>query len=332
MNGGNGPYVWNQGSARRALIGGRTMNPSPAATALLGKQRAARGRLALKKRGRKSAHRGNPVPALVGVLAPVIGKYLHIGGPDPAKQALRLQTLQRYAEAGNLKELDAVARRLEGHGVAINDVTVNAAAELAQKVREHQVATATPTPTVASTITGLLSSPGAAPIIREVVKQAKPKRQRYPTYRDSYGRQRYSYKPPGSDIRIPAGATPVVGSPYSFFRGAVGGGGAATTAGQLAVAGAAGVAAYLVTQKLLQYLGGRAQSAEEAGVNAARAHREALEELKLRLGRAPNAAEKAEINDTYKSKLIELGYNPVTFTRTRSKLDQLLEDYNPFGG
>lgn len=331
MNGGYGPHVWNQGVARRTLIGGRTMNPSPAATSLLGKQRVTRGVAALKRRGKKSAHRGNPLPALVALAAPIIGKYLHLGGPDAAKQQLRLATLQRYAEAGNLKDLDAVALRQEGHGVAINDVTVAAAAELAQKVRAHQVAAAQPGG-IGATISSILQSPGAAPVIREVVKQAKPRRQRYPSYRDSYGRQRYSYKPPGTDLRIPRGAIPTPGSPYSFFRGAVGGGSAAATAGQVAVAAGAGIAAYLVTQKLLQYLGGRAQSAEDAGVNAARAHRETLEQLKRQGAGHPTAAEKAEVNQAYFAKLDELGYDPKTFTRTRSWLDRQLETYNPFGG
>jgi hypothetical protein len=327
-----GPYVYNQGPARRSVLGGRTINPSPAATQVLGKKRAARGRAVLKKRGRRSAHRGNPVPALVATLAPIIGKYLHIGGPDPAKQTLRLAKLQQYAEASDLKNLDAIARREEGHGVAINDVIVAAAAELASKVRAHQVSTATP-PKTETELASLLKNPLTVPIVRELTKKPRaPRRQRYPTYVDRGGRQKYSYKPPGSDLRIPAGATPSPGSPYSFFRGSVGGGGAGTTLGQFAVAGAAGAAAYLVTQKLLQYLGGRAQSAEEAGVNAARAHREALLELQQRLGRAPNAAEKAEINTAYKSKLIELGYDPVTFTRPRSGLTDFLETYNPLGG
>lgn len=326
--------LYSRGVARAAMMGYEpTHNPNPAAAALLGKGRVKRaGKLVSQRRSSRRAHRGNPVPALVATLAPVIGKYLRLGGPDPAKQALRLQTLQRYAEAGNVKELDAVAARMEGHGVAINDVTVNAARELAAKVREHAATPAAPTG-IAATIGGILGSPAAVPIVRELAKKPRaPRRQRYPTYVDRQGRQKYSYKPPGSDLRIPAGAVPSPGSPYSFFRGAVGGGGVGTTVGQVAVAGAAGLAAYLVTSKLLQYLGGRAQSAEEAGVNAARAHREALLELQQRLGRTPNAAEKAEINNTYKAKLIELGYDPVTFTRPRSGLADFLETYNLGGG
>jgi hypothetical protein len=112
----------------------------------------------------------------------------------------------------------------------------------------------------------------------------------------------------------------------------VGAGGAATTVGQLAVAGAAGIGAYLVTQALLKHLGGRAQRKEEAGVNAALAFREARAEFQRQQGRAPNRAELAEMKQAYQEQLVALGYDPVTFTRTRSRVAQFFETYNPLGG
>lgn len=330
--------LYSRGIARASMMGYEpTHNPNPAAAAMLGKGRLKRAAKAYKRRlGRRSAHRGNPVPALVATLAPVIGKYLSLGGPDPAKQAIRLQTLQRYAEAGNLKELDAVAARMEGHGVAINDVTVNAARDLAAKVRAHLAQTAAPT-TLTGVLGSLAGSPAAVPIVRELVKQSKPKRQRYPTYVNRQGRQQYSYKPPGSDLRIPAGAVPTPGSPYSFFRGAVGGGGVGTTAAQVAVAGAVGLGAYFATQRVLQYLGGRAQTAEEAGVNASIAHRKAIEDLQAKLGRKPTQAELQEINVAWLNKLVELGYDTSELEgkgliRHRSATERFFETYNPLGG
>lgn len=180
---------------------------------------------------------------------------------------------------------------------------------------------------------GAYFTPGTvSAVARAVTPRRSSRRQRYPTYTDRQGRQRYSTKPPGSQMRLPAGAVPSPGTAYSFFRGAVGKGGAGTTAAQLGVAAAAGAAAYLVTQKLLQYLGGRAQGKEEAGVLAARALHEALEEYKHRFGKYPPPAERREMKAAYRAKLDELGYDPDRFTRTRGAVAGFLEDYNPFGG
>lgn len=33
----------------------------------------------------------------------------------------------------------------------------------------------------------------------------------------------------------------------------------------------------------------------------------------------------------YQAQLVELGYDPVTFTRKRSGVENFLEDYNPLG-
>lgn len=184
-----------------------------------------------------------------------------------------------------------------------------------------------------------LATPGAAGAITGVVRALAPRRSsrragygRYPTYTDRYGRQRYSTKPPGSELRIPQGATVTPGTPYNFFTGAVGQGGALATAGQVALGAAAGLGAYLVTQRLLENLGGRAQAKEEAGVNAARALHQALEDYKQQKGAYPPPAERAEMKQVYRDKLVELGYDPDTFTRTRSGLENFLETYNPAGG
>lgn len=332
--------LWNRGAARASLMGHeRTHNPSPAAASLLGKNVVRRGSQALKRtRQSRPAHKANPIPALlalaggdpVGKLKAAISGLFHFNAKDADRKANAVKAYERakngdvagYSEIIQLKANSATDTGKKAYQAAYDQLqqegAINAAGQFVPVLlRGHQVAGATPTTTLGSVLGAV------APVAVAVAKASKPRRARYPAYQDRYGRQRYSYKQPGESFRLPAGATPLPGAPYSFFRGAVGGGGAASTVGQLAVAGAAGAGAYLVTQKLLQYLGGRAQTAEEAGVNAARAHREAL---------LAHPDQKAAINAAYFAKLAELGYDPTTFQRTRSGLDTFLETYNPFGG
>lgn len=338
--------LWSRGKARASIMGHeRTHNPTPAAYSLLGKRRVARAKTALRKRGRRRTHPGNPLPAVVGVLGGVQGI---IGGTRlkgaAALQGVRQQMVdaavaahragQAYVTVTNPKgkpESGAPLALLQhwAQGMATPEGRAYAAAQLANLKANPVSAPAAPsTAQQAAAIAGAL----AVPIVREAAKASRPKRQRYPTYTDRYGRQRYSTKPPGAELRIPQGATPTAGSPYSFFRGAVGKGGAAATAGQVAVAGAAGIAAYLVTQAVLKHLGGRAQRQEEAGVNAALAFREARAQFQQQQGRAPNASEMAAMKRQYQEELVKLGYDPVTFTRTRSGFETFVETYNPFGG
>lgn len=342
--------LWNQSLARKSLLGGDTMNPSIAAKSLLGKTVVARASRKLKSYGRRRSHRGNPLPALAGVLGGLKGLF---GGPDPEKQKQRLAHIEglRDVVAGTqapwagmtqrlaLTNLQGIAQGRELMGVAINPTTVAAAqAALSQlgKDPSGKVAGAAPTPT--AQLTSFLGTPGGALVAGKLIQGVtstgrRSTRQRYPTYTDRYGRQRYSYKPPGgAPMRLPAGAQMSVGTPYNFFTGAIGKGGAAATAGQLAVGAAAGAAAYLVTQRLLEYLGGRAQSKEEAGVNAAKALHQALEDYKTQHGAYPPPAERQQMKEAYRQQLVELGYNPDTFTRERGAVAEFFETYNPFGG
>ena len=357
--------IWSQSVARRSLLGAeRTHNPSPAAASMLGKRRLRRAKKKLRARGRKRAHRGNPLPAVVGVLGSAGGLLGKLGGrfrpPSEVRAARVSESVVQAANAGNLTAARGLIERAALPMIAKESAVWKAAAarlspdivrqvnanlsripqasqknpeEFAQSVLGNPVSAVggAAAPTGLQQVVGALTQPGT---IRSIAQVAKPRRsrQRYPTYVDRYGRQRYSTKPPGAELRIPAGATPAPGTPYSFFRGAIGKGGAATTAGQLAVAGAAGVAAYLVTQRVLEHLGGRAQRQEEAGVNAALAFRQARADFQQQQGRAPNRAELAEMKRAYQAQLVELGYDPVTFTRTRSRLEGFLEDYNPLGG
>lgn len=340
----SGRYLWSAGIARHALDPGlRTGNPTPAAARLLGKRTVSRARRGLRRAGKRRAFRGNPIPAVASVISSLgvnLFKY------DKKKMGERADYVRQVAlrasgastteapRAAGLNvvtakaELDRIAQGLSwpGQWAQIRDV--------AKSYQGHVMETA---PAAAQGGVGgllqTLQSPAGGQLIRAVASTARrSRRPRYPTYIDRYGRQRYSYKPPGSSLRLPAGATMAAGTPYNFFTGAVGQGGAAATAGQVAVAAAAGVGAYLVTQRLLQYLGGRAQSKEEAGVNAAKALHQALEDYKQQHGQYPPPAERAAMKQAYQQKLVELGYDPVTFTRTRSGFEQFLEDYNPLGG
>ena len=345
----------------------RTNNPSPAAAAMLGKRTVRRAKKKLKRLGRRRAHKGNPLPAVAAILGS--GVLSKLGGrfrkPSEARAGALAPSVVQAANAGNLTAAAGLIERAARPMIAKEHaVWAAAAAQLAPDVIAlvHKFAAKIPkadqsgpeafaqsvlaspyqapsgggggggTPSVLEQLTGTLSQPGTIRTVASIARGRRSRRQRYPTYTDRYGRPRYSYKQPGSQLRIPQGATPAPGTPYSFFRGAVGRGGAAATAGQLAVAGAAGVAAYLVTQRLLQHLGGRAQAKEEAGVSAALAFRQARADFAQQQGRAPNRAELQEMKQAYQQQLVELGYDPVTFTRSRSRLEGFLEDYNPLGG
>lgn len=330
--------LWNRGYARASLMGHeRTHNPSPAAAALLGKKTVKRGSQALKRtRQSRPAHKANPIPAMVMLAAKsqLMSKLAGILDSHPKDNIRKANAAKAYdrAAAGDLSGYTEIMQQKANSATDVGKAAyqeafnhlqgvgaINAAGQFIPLIQRGQRGSAAPTggPQLGAVLGQI------APVAVAIAKASKPRRARYPAYQDRYGRQRYSYKQPGESFRLPAGAMPMPGAPYSFFRGAVGGGGAGTTVGQLAVAGAAGAGAYLVTQKLLQYLGGRAQSAEEAGVNAARAHREAL---------LAHPDQKAEINAAYFAKLQELGYDPTTFTRTRGAVSQFLETYNPFGG
>lgn len=335
--------IWSRGYARAALMGPeRTMNPSPAATAILKQKLGAKAvARAVKKAGkrRKSFHRGNPLPAAIALLAKggiqeaVTGALSKLGIGSKFTKDSHVARFQKALAEGNTAVATTLMAQAAAHAAAPIPDQADWAARLAQmQALMPKKAGAAAAPTALEQTMAALTNPG---VIRTIASAAKPRRQargRYPTYTDRYGRQRYSTKPPGQEMRIPAGAVPSPGTPYSFFRGAVGKGGAAATAGQVALAAGAGIAAYLVTQKLLQYLGGSAQRAEEAGVNAARAFREARADLARQQGKPITPAQVREMGAAYKAKLIELGYDPVTFTRKRGAVSNFLEAYNPLGG
>lgn len=361
--------IWSQSIARRTLLGQESQNPSIAAKSILergfGRQLVRRAIARAKKR-RRPFHRGNPVPALLGAVG--LNPLSFLGGlsgrfrkPSEKRAAAVAPQIVQAANAGNLTAARGLIDRA-AHPMLPKEqaVWVAALAQVApailtavqrnlasipkasQRNPEEFAASVMANPVQAGAAAqgggaaanfGQLLTPGLVTgVVRAATKQPRRRaaRGRYPTYVDRQGRQRYSTKPPGTELRIPAGATPTPGTPYNFFRGAVGRGGAAATAGQLALAAGAGIGAYLVTQRLLQHLGGRAQKKEEAGVAATLALRQARADFEAQQGRKPTAAESREMSAAWKAQLIELGYNPVTFTRQRSGVETFLETYNPF--
>jgi hypothetical protein len=363
--------LWNQSIARHSLLGHETetMNPSIAARSLLGETRS---RLAEKKRRKykRSFHRGNPALATAASLVPgggivsgILGGLSGLGGrfkkPSEVRAAALAPAIVQSANAGNLTAARGLLERAALPMIAKEHaVWQSAAAQLAPNivaaVKQHmkeipaadqkspeafaQSVTASPVQVPGAPVNPLLAAvqtPQGVALAGKILTVATRRSRRrgyYPTYMDRYGRQRYSRQPPGAQLRIPEGATPSPDTPYNFFRSDVGRGGAAATLGQVAVAGAAGIGAYLVTKRLLEHLGGAAQKKEEAGVQAALALHEALEDYKKQKGAYPPPAERAQMKEAYRAKLVELGYNPDTFERTRSGVEGFLESYNPFGG
>jgi hypothetical protein len=348
-----------------------TMNPSIAAKSLLGRVAVAKAKRRFKwkrqfhRENLSLGSIGSLVPGgglFGGLLGGLGGRFR---APSEKRAARVAPAVIQAANAGNLVAVKGIIHRAQpGFGIAKERAVWQSAlaqvkpqlVALAQKndknipEADHKnpeafaasiAASGTgaapvgaPTGTAAFGQYGSLLTPG---LVTGVVRAAsggrrRSTRGRYPTYVDRYGRQRYSSKPPGTELRIPQGATPTPGTPYNFFRGAVGAGGALATAGQVALAAGAGIAAYLVTKRVLAALGGRAQAKEEAGVNAALAFRQARADFKQQQGRDPNRAELQEMKAAYQQQLVELGYDPVTFTRTRSSVEGFLETYNPFGG
>lgn len=115
---GNHPKLYNRSYARESIMGYEpTMNPTPAAMFLLkkglGAPRVAQAIRTIIKR-RRSAHKGNPLPALIG--AQVLG---HIPGvknlfktPSEKRAAAVAGQLVASANQGNLTAAKAIMERM----------------------------------------------------------------------------------------------------------------------------------------------------------------------------------------------------------------------------
>ncbi len=112
-----GSRIWSQSVARRALMGPeRTHNPSPAASYLLGQRyggSTVRAVVARLNKRRRSAHRGNPLPALVG--GELLSHIPGLGGLFKTPSAKRAKAvagaLVTSAVNGNLTAAKAIIER-----------------------------------------------------------------------------------------------------------------------------------------------------------------------------------------------------------------------------
>lgn len=112
-------HIWNQSVARRSLMGAeRTHNPSPAASHLLGKllgKRRTNKLVAQATKRRRSFHRGNPVPALIGVASSLVGgklaKRLRSPAAITAADNAAVDQLVPLAIAGSAEAREEILRR-----------------------------------------------------------------------------------------------------------------------------------------------------------------------------------------------------------------------------
>lgn len=353
----------NPSPAAASMLGKKTVRRAKAKLRKLGRKRAHKGNPSPALASLLGGAVGGPPGALVGgLLAGLTGGRFR--APSEVRAAKVAPAIVQAANAGNLTAAAGLIERAAKPMIAKEHaVWAAAAAQLAPAivalVKAHMQSIPAadqsgPEAFAASVLSSPVQAPGATAgssasqlgayltpqnigAVARAVTPRRSRRQRYPTYLDRYGRQRYSTKPPGSEMRLPAGATMAAGTPYNFFSGAVGRGGAGTTAAQLGLAAAAGAAAYFGTQAILKYFGGRAVRQEEAGVQLALAARDARKEYALahNLRGAPPtygvpAAVIKQIGEGMKAKLAELGYN-AQGVRTRSGVENFLSDYAPEG-
>lgn len=168
-----------------------------------------------------------------------------------------------------------------------------------------------------------LSAVGKSPLAIALAKGLTTRRRRgYSSYGGGYGRRRRApqYYDEEAGLVSPKSFQKAagVGASGAGVVGGVGGASALATAG-VAIAGLA--AGYYIGYNLNKYLAGKALSAEEAGLAAAKAFRDARAQAAARKGSALTAAEVRSLGAQYKAQLVSLGYDPVTFTRTRSALE-----------
>lgn len=132
---------------------------------------------------------------------------------------------------------------------------------------------------------------------------------------DEFGQPIYAAARRARAPRIPRGLGAAGGLAGAGGAGAAGG---ITAAGAVGAA-AAGVAAFFLTRALQKYIGRRGLAAEQAGVQAALAFRQARADMSDALRRPLTQTEVRTLGREYKNGLRALGYDPVTFTRVRSR-------------
>lgn len=341
------PKLWNRGYARAQLMGREpTMNPSPGAAFLLRmnvrapklhSQGVARRRLTGKR-----TRTANPLPAAIalasriapGLAKKIFGSARYEGGP-------LMTTVTDILERAKKGDLSAIQI---AHGAAVNpgahrtqwakiwNVEIPGLGGLLPPKVRAEIKRLDPTSTVQSG-TAKKAAPerseadivaatlaGAAPTILK--EASKPTRQRvqYENFVDPVtGVLKRRRKTPRAGGVSRAGAGAGVGrvsklSP-AFMRAGVVIGGLA--------------AGYWIGSKLNKYLvtqfGNSAVDKQKAGVAAALAFREARAEAEAAKGAALTSREMTGMASAYKKALVELGYDPVTFTYKRSAVESFFQ-------
>lgn len=341
MSGWN-PKIYNRGAARAFFIKREpTMNPTPAAAYLLGMtvdspkyHRVGEARRNLL--GKRHPRTGNPIPAVLGLLGGKLGQRLkgsprYDGGPLMTTVQAFLERVQKggadgLAAVGQLhREATNVTGKHRMQWAKVWNVELPALGGALKPQIRAEIKRLDPTTLVAGgraegeaaarePVSALeRAAAGLAPVvIRETVRQGRQPRARYENFIDPVTGVLRRRKVRGASVR-------------SFGGGGGGGVRAASGLGKAALgAGVAigGLAAgYWVGSKLNTYLAGRALSKEQAGVAAAQAFREARQDAADAKGAPLTAAEVRSMGTQYKAQLIELGYDPVTFTRRRSAIE-----------
>lgn len=137
-----------QSEARRRLLGTESRNPSIAAASLLGgKGNVARlVKRATKRLARRRFHRGNPAPALLGLLGGLGGKFgKRLKGPE-ARQAERvaiLDALGQRALLGDQAALELLGKHAGSMATrAARDYAAGILAQVVAQLREKSSLTA----------------------------------------------------------------------------------------------------------------------------------------------------------------------------------------------
>lgn len=343
------PKLWNRGAARASLMGSeRTMNPSAAASSILGMRVSApklynqgQARKRLARRTRTS----NPLPAALAVLGKLggLGKLLNLGGSPrvfndmPGGGPLQT-TVNDLLLRASRSEPEAFrimwAARTGKQGAAWSRIWT----ELVPAVTKPAGATwvkANIDPTFALTgsagsatgATGVINPQllGAATQVagRVLVAAAKPARGR-----SSRVRQVNRYDPEtGDKYKVPSNSAEAANWPSrkpsarSLGAGAAGLAGAApiaTKAAGLAGAGAGAIAGVVIGGLAVGLLIGtglrklfgtaKAVRAEEAAVQGALVLRNTRAQLEAQLGRKLNATEAKALFQEYTQQLRGLGF------------------------
>jgi hypothetical protein len=331
------PRLWNRGAARASLMGREpTMNPSPQATAML--HRAYGRRLvdaAVKKhhRSRRPFHRGNPAPALI-IGAAKFAKSLsqrfsgsprYEGGPlvtsvqgilDKIQQGSINDTRALYQLGTSMKEKHRVQWK-KVWDTELPPLAGSLPAPVRTLIKQLD-------PTNAAGKAGAAKKAAQTPVEEFTEAMTTPLGQAVTQAVTQSGRQsnpaRYSYQPVidaagnvigRKRVKVPGTGTAARGARAMSMRVSPAMMKAGVVIGGLA-------AGYYIGSQLNNLFAGRALGKEEAGVAAALAFRRAREAAANAKGAPLTAAEVRSMSSSYKAQLIELGYDPVTFTRKRS--------------